>query len=81
MLLFIVSGVYSDILIGGDLTFFIVERNDGSSIRTTDVLSCGMGQWGGLGNGLYSTAQGSPSRVKGVSGLVECRSSALSTRC
>lgn len=59
-------------MIGGDLTFFIVERSDGSFIRTTDVLSCGMGQWGGLGTGLYSTAQGSPMRVKTISGLLEC---------
>ncbi|KAH8117476.1 RCC1/BLIP-II [Phellopilus nigrolimitatus] len=56
---------------GGDLTFFTVERTDGSFMPSTELLSCGMGQWGGLGNGLYSTAQGNPSRVKAVSGLLE----------
>ena len=64
-------------MVGGDLTFFIVERNDGTFIKITDVLACGMGQWGGLGNGLYSTAQGSPSRIKAVSGLLECRPRSL----
>ncbi|TDL27543.1 RCC1/BLIP-II [Rickenella mellea] len=56
---------------GGDLTFFMVERKDGTAMTSIDLLSCGMGQWGGLGNGLYSTAQGSPVRVKAVSGLLE----------
>ena len=32
-----------------------------------------MGQWGGLGNGLYSTSQGDPSRVQSISGLLECK--------
>lgn len=31
-----------------------------------------MGQWGGLGNGLYSSAQGDLVRIKAVSGLTEC---------
>lgn len=37
-----------------------------------DVLACGNGQWGGLGNALYTNAQGSPLRAKNVSGLYEC---------
>lgn len=57
---------------GGDLSFFIVERRDGTFMPTADLLACGMGQYGGLGNGLFSTAQGSPLRVKAVSGLQEC---------
>lgn len=35
------------------------------------MLACGQGQWGSLGNGLYSSAQSDPSRIKAVSGLVE----------
>ncbi|KAI5123298.1 hypothetical protein M0805_009319 [Coniferiporia weirii] len=60
-----------DVNAGGDLAFFTVERTDGSFISSTDLLACGMGQWGGLGNGLYSTAQGNPARIKAVSGLLE----------
>ena len=58
--------------IGGDLTMFEVERTDGSSMPQVDVLSCGNGQWGGLGNAQYSNAQSSPVRAKNVSGLFEC---------
>lgn len=38
-----------------------------------DVLSCGNGQWGGLGNALYSNSQGTPLRARAVSGLLECK--------
>ncbi|CAL1704214.1 unnamed protein product [Somion occarium] len=60
-----------DITAGGDLAFFKVERNDGTTLPYIDVLSCGNGQWGGLGNALYSNAQGTPLRAKAISGLVE----------
>ncbi|THH13845.1 hypothetical protein EW146_g6425 [Bondarzewia mesenterica] len=60
-----------DMRAGGDLAFFTVERIDGSSIRSVDLLSCGNGQYGGLGNALFSSAQGVPSRTKSVSGLLE----------
>lgn len=39
----------------------------------TDVLSCGNGQYGGLGNAQYSNAQFVPVRAKAVSGLLECQ--------
>ena len=58
--------------LGGDLTFFKVERTDGTAMPYVDVLACGNGQWGGLGNALYSNAQGTPLRAKNVSGLLEC---------
>ncbi|KAG2365754.1 regulator of chromosome condensation 1/beta-lactamase-inhibitor protein II [Suillus spraguei] len=60
---------------GGDLTCFVAERTDGESPVYVDLLTCGNGQWGGLGNNLYSNAQGNPVRVKNVSGLREspCR--------
>ncbi|KAH9171455.1 RCC1/BLIP-II [Lactarius sanguifluus] len=46
---------------GTHLAFFTVER----------VLSCGNGQYGGLGNALFSNAQSIPVRTKAVSGLLE----------
>ena len=58
---------------GGDLTCFIVERSDGVSVPTVDLLMCGNGQWGGLGNNVYSNSQGNPVRAKNVSGLLECK--------
>lgn len=54
------------------MTAFIVERKDDSGPKTVDVLMSGNGQYGGLGNNLYTTAQGNPTRVKGVSGLLQC---------
>ena len=36
-----------------------------------DVLACGMGSWGGIGNGQWNH-QGSPTKVKTISGLMEC---------
>jgi len=50
---------------------FTVERKDGTSIDTVDVLACGNGQWGGLGNSKFTNAQSNPVRAKGVSGLLE----------
>ena len=62
-----------DVYAGGDLTFFKVERTDGSAIPYIDVLACGNGQFGGLGNAQFSNAQGTPVRLRAVSGLLECR--------
>jgi len=56
---------------GGDLTAFIVERSHPSSPTTIDLLMCGNGQWGGLGNNIFSTAQSAPLRARNVSGLLE----------
>ncbi|KAG1756442.1 regulator of chromosome condensation 1/beta-lactamase-inhibitor protein II [Suillus paluster] len=60
-----------DIAAGGDLTCFVAERTDGESLAYVDLLTCGNGQWGGLGNNLFSNAQGNPVRAKNVSGLRE----------
>ena len=54
------------------MTAFIVEREDDAGPKTVDVLMSGNGQYGGLGNNLYTTAQGNPTRVKGISGLLQC---------
>lgn len=59
---------------GGDLTFFKVERTGGSALPYIDVLACGNGQYGGLGNAQYSNGQSLPVRTKNVSGLLECKS-------
>ncbi|KAK7043637.1 hypothetical protein VNI00_008248 [Paramarasmius palmivorus] len=56
---------------GGDLTAFTVEVQNEQSSNTVDVLMCGNGQWGGLGNNIYSNAQGTPIRARNVSGLLE----------
>ena len=58
---------------GGDLTCFTVARNDESpSPPIVDLLLCGNGQWGGLGNNVFNNAQGLPIRAKNVSGILEC---------
>lgn len=67
--------------VGGDLAFFTVERVDGTAIRNVDVLSCGNGQYGGLGNALFSNAQSVPVRTKAVSGLLECNVFTCSAFC
>lgn len=61
---------------GGDLACFTVERRDNKlgSTPLVDVLMCGNGQWGGLGNNMFNNSQGYPVRAKNVSGLIECRS-------
>ena len=61
-----------DLNAGGELAFFTVERVDGTAIRNVEILSCGNGQYGGLGNALFSNAQSVPVRTKAVSGLLEC---------
>ncbi|KAG8737345.1 hypothetical protein FRC12_017186 [Ceratobasidium sp. 428] len=57
---------------GGDIAYFVVNvTTPTSNVASVDVLACGMGQWGGLGNGLFSQAQGAPVKVKTVSGVIE----------
>lgn len=57
------------------MTAFVVERKDHEGLITVDVLMSGNGQYGGLGSNLYTTAQSNPTRVKGISGLLQCESS------
>lgn len=56
---------------GGDLTAFTMERVSDVGAVTLDLLLAGNGQYGGLGNNTYSNAQGQPTRVKAVSGLLQ----------
>lgn len=54
-----------DVKAGGTTTFFTVERSSpGKQGTFIDLLACGSGINGGLGNGLWSSANGVPSRVK-----------------
>jgi alpha-tubulin suppressor-like RCC1 family protein len=55
----------SDIKAGGTTTFFTVERSSpGKEGSFVDLLACGSGITGALGNGLWSSANGTPSKVK-----------------
>lgn len=38
---------------------------------TADTWSCGQGTWGGLGNGRWTHMQGTPTKIKALSGLFE----------
>jgi hypothetical protein len=64
------------ILSGGDATYFVVENItgaiNGAPSTVVDILACGMGQYGALGNGSYSSAQTTPVKVKTISGNVMC---------
>lgn len=60
--------------IGGDLTAFVVERKSKDHPTTTDLLMSGNGQYGGLGNTAYLNSQREPTRVKGISGFLQCKS-------
>ena len=60
------------VCVGGDLTAFVVERKSPDNTVTIDLLMSGNGQYGGLGNNAYLNSQGDPTRVKGISGLVQC---------
>lgn len=62
---------------GGDLTAFTVEREGDKIPSTVDLLICGNGQYGGLGNNTYTTVQGDPLRVKSLSGLLQCKDRCL----
>ncbi|PWN21427.1 RCC1/BLIP-II [Microstroma glucosiphilum] len=59
---------------GGDNSFFVTERREEGRLGTgksIDVLASGKGQWGTLGNAMWSQVKPDPSRVKTVSGLME----------
>jgi len=49
---------------GGQTTFFSVERSQPGKGTFVDLLACGNGMTGALGNGLWTSASGSPVRVK-----------------
>jgi hypothetical protein len=59
-------------ILGEDLTCFSIQRKNETLPTTVDLLFCGDGQWGGLGNNTFSNAQGDPVPAKAISGLLEC---------
>lgn len=57
---------------GGQTTLFTVESTlPGASTTLVDVLSCGNGQNGSLGSGMWSSASYAPARIKAISSLQE----------
>ncbi|MCJ1395763.1 hypothetical protein MMC18_008649 [Xylographa bjoerkii] len=73
----------TSIAAGGVNSFFTIDATrvaapgeDPSGIRgigrvTSDTWACGQGTWGGLGNGRWTHVQGSPTKLKALSGLFE----------
>ncbi|KIK59718.1 hypothetical protein GYMLUDRAFT_168962 [Collybiopsis luxurians FD-317 M1] len=64
-----------DVSAGGDLTCFTVERagqiGTAGPLANIEVLVSGNGQYGSLGNNLYTNVQGNPIRARNVSNLSE----------
>ncbi|VDB86912.1 unnamed protein product [Peniophora sp. CBMAI 1063] len=61
----------TNIRAGGALAFFQTIKSDASGIGSVELFACGNGRFGSLGNGIFTSAQGSPVRTRAVSGLVE----------
>lgn len=64
----------SSIAAGADNSFFMTTRREPSSVGNglkIDLLASGKGQWGTIGNAMWSQVVSQPSRVKTVSGLME----------
>ncbi|SNX82890.1 related to FMP25 - mitochondrial inner membrane protein involved in assembly of cytochrome bc1 complex [Melanopsichium pennsylvanicum] len=63
----------SSIAAGADNSFFMTTRREssGSKGMKIDLLASGKGQWGTIGNAMWSQVVSQPSRVKTVSGLME----------
>ena len=67
----------TSIAAGGENSFFMTTRREPGAIGTglkIDLLAAGKGQWGTLGNAMWSQVASQPGRVKTVSGLMECES-------
>lgn len=69
---------------GGDMVYFTIENTKTipgqSPSLTVDLLAAGMGQFGSLGNNMYTQSQASPVRVRNVSGLKEYDEATQTTR-
>lgn len=66
----------TSIAAGADNSFFMTSRRDTSSSSAKnplriDLLAVGKGQWGTLGNAMWSQVAAQPARVKTVSSLME----------
>lgn len=63
-----------NIAAGGANSFYMVDAVDPQGGKTTaDVWASGRGLWGELGNGKWTHVQGKPTKVKALSGLIECK--------
>ncbi|SPC67274.1 related to FMP25 - mitochondrial inner membrane protein involved in assembly of cytochrome bc1 complex [Ustilago sp. UG-2017b] len=60
----------SSIAAGADNSFFMTTRREQNGMKI-DLLASGKGQWGSIGNAMWSQVVSQPSRVKTVSGLME----------
>ncbi|KAI9852555.1 MAG: hypothetical protein M1838_000423 [Thelocarpon superellum] len=73
----------TNVAAGGVNSFFTVDatriagqgenlsQQRGLGRVTADTFSCGQGIWGGLGNGRWTHVQGTPTKIKALSGLFE----------
>jgi alpha-tubulin suppressor-like RCC1 family protein len=64
----------TDITAGADNTFFTMSRREPGGVGSghkIDVLAVGKGQWGTLGNAMWSQVTLAPVKVKTVSSLIE----------
>ena len=73
----------TDVAAGGTNSYFTVDatrvagqgeqaaEQRGLGRVTADTWSCGQGIWGGLGNGRWTHVQGTPTKIKALSGLFE----------
>jgi hypothetical protein len=71
----------TNIAAGGVNSFFTVDatrvaKQGEGELRglgriTADTWACGQGIWGGLGNGRWTHVQGTPTKIKALSGLFE----------
>ncbi|KAG2187808.1 hypothetical protein INT44_005498 [Umbelopsis vinacea] len=57
----------SRIAAGGENSYFVVDKIDKQKRSVTEVYSAGMGQYGQLGNAMYSQLQLTPVKVKEIS--------------
>lgn len=71
----------TNVAAGGNNSFFTVDATRiagqgeedprGLGRISADTLSCGQGIWGALGNGRWTHVQGTPTKIKALSGLFE----------
>lgn len=67
---------------GGMDTFYMVDAAQLLDRKVTaDVWASGLGLWGELGNGKWTHVQGKPTKIKALSGLVECEYMPSSEMC
>jgi hypothetical protein len=63
----------SRIAAGGNNSYFVIDKVDKAQRQVTEVYSAGMGQYGQLGNAMYSQIQLAPVKVKEISNNMECK--------